>query len=196
MQEKSVLRKLSFEGVELLMAIAQEPQKVKLTIGFIAGKEFLDAAVRLVKRKFGGMDFQSDVLEFEHTDYYFEEMGRPLYRQFISFRKLIFPSELWKIKKWTNKLEMKFKKDGRRQVNIDPGYLNFSRLVLASAKDFSHRIYLNKGIFAEITLLFRDGEYRTLPWTFPDYSTETYRDIFKQIRMIYAGQINKRKNID
>lgn len=177
------------------MARAQKPQKVKLIIGLIAKREYLAPVISVLNRKFGGIDFKSDVFEFKYTDYYFKEMGEPLYRQFIAFEKLISPSELWKIKVYTNKLEMKFSKDGKRQANIDPGCLNFSRLILASAKDFSHRIYLNKGIYAEITLIYRDGEYQTLPWTFPDYATETYRRIFRQIRDIYGKQVKERKNI-
>lgn len=182
---------MSPEGVECLMAVAQRPQKVKLITGFIAKKEFLEPAIDLLKRKFGAIDFKSDLFEFKLTDYYFKEMGKPLYRQFISFQKLISPSKLWKIKVYTNSVEKKFAEEEKRQVNIDPGYLNFSRLVLASAKEFSHRIYLNKGIYAEVTLIYRQGEYQTLPWTFPDYSTETYRNIFKRMREIYARDIKQ-----
>lgn len=177
------------------MAEIKEPQKVKLIIGLIAKKEYLKATIDMLIRKFGPVDFKSDIFEFKHTDYYYKEMGRPLYRHFVSFKKLISPDYLWKIKVYTNKEERKFLEKGKRQVNIDPGYLDFSKLVLASAKDFSHRIYLNKGIYAEITLIYREGEYRAVEWTFPDYACLSYREIFRQIRGIYESQIRKGKNI-
>ena len=93
-------------------------------------------------------------------------------------------------------VRQKFLKDNKRQVNIDPGYLALSKLVLASAKNFSHRIYLNGGIYAEITLIYQnDNKFKCLEWTFPKYRSDDYQRIFKQIRNIYAGQIKKRKNI-
>ncbi|MFH1857217.1 MAG: DUF4416 family protein [Candidatus Omnitrophota bacterium] len=177
------------------MAKARNPENVKLIIGLISKKEYLESVIGILKKKIGAIDFYSDVFNFTHTDYYFKEMGSPLCRQFISFKKLVSPVCLWKMKRFTNKLENKFLKEGRRQINIDPGYLNFSKLVLASAKDFAHRIYLNKGIYAEITLIYQNEEYQKLEWTFPDYASETYRRLFKEVRNIYAKQVKERKNI-
>jgi hypothetical protein len=177
------------------MAKAKKHKRAKLIIGLIAKKGYIEKAKYVLGKKFGFIDFQSDIFEFEHTDYYFKEMGKPLYRQFLSFEKLIRPESLWKIKLLTNKLEKKFSKSGRRQVNIDPGYLTFSKLILASAKDFSHRIALKGGIYAEITLLYQNGDFRNLEWTFPDYRTLTYKQIFKQIRDIYEKQTKERENI-
>ncbi len=177
------------------MAQIQKPQKVKLIMSLMGKKDYIDPAICAVKRRFGLLDFQSDIFEFKHTDYYFKEMGRPLYKKFISFKKLISPAFLWKIKLYTNNLEQKFLKNNKRQVNIDPGYLALSKLVLASAKNFSHRIYLNGGIYAEITLIYQnDNKFKCLEWTFPKYKSDNYQRIFKQIRNIYAGQIKKRKS--
>lgn len=176
------------------MAEARNPQEVKLIIGLISKKECLEAAVNMLVRKFGPVGFKSDIFEFTHTDYYFKEMGRPLYRQFLAFERLVKPACLWRIKRYTNKAERRFLKEGKRQVNMDPGCLDYAQVILASAKDFSHRIYLNKGIYAEVTLIYRQEEYRALEWTFPDYASEDYRKIFKQIRDVYEKQIKKRKN--
>lgn len=177
------------------MVQAARPQKVKLIVGLIAKKDYIEPVIHTLERKFGPLDFQSDVFEFKHTDYYFKEMGKPLYRKFTSFKELISPAHLWKIKLYTNKLERKFSKGDRRQVNIDPSYLALSKLVLASVKNFSHRIYLNGGIYAEVTLIYQNDKFKCLEWTFPEYRSSTYRQIFRQIRDIYARQIKERKNI-
>lgn len=167
-----------------------------MIIGLIAKKDFIEPAVKRLESKFGIVDFVSPVFEFNQTDYYFPEMGQPLYRQFVSFKKLISPAFLCRVKGYTNKLEMKFLKGNKRQVNIDPGYLSFSKLILASAKDFSHRIYLDKGIYAEVTLIYQDKEYKDLMWTYPDYKTDDYKQVLKKIRDIYASQIKEGKSLN
>jgi len=176
--------------------ISKQGPAVKLIVGFI----FYDAAVLpkaevILKRRFGNMDFQSPLLDFTHTDYYHEEFGASLKRKFISFAKLIPPDALPKIKIYTNKIERKFLAAGKRLINIDPGYLDLAKLVLASTKDFVHRIYLDKNIFAETTLFYQNKTFRPWECTYPDYRSPEYIEIFNQIREIYAEQIrNNRKN--
>lgn len=166
---------------------------VKLIIGFIFKKDglFTKAKANLEKR-LGEIDFQSRILPFEHTDYYEKELGKNLKRAFVSFKKLIDPAHLPEIKITTNKIERGLSTGKKRTVNIDPGYLDLSKLCLASTKDYRHRIYLDKGIFAEITLFYQDKTFKPWDWTYPDYRTEEYIAIFNQIREIYARQI---KNI-
>jgi len=163
--------------------------KVKLIVGLIAKEEYLKQAETYLKRHFSSIDFESKVLTFNYTDYYKQEFGSSLSRKFISFANLIKADDLAKIKVFTNKLEKKLSGSGRRKVNIDPGYIDESKLVLATHKDFSHRIYLKNKIFAEVTLSFQDKTFRPWPWTYPDYRTSDYTDIFNQIREIYAKQI-------
>jgi len=166
---------------------------VKLVIAFIFKQPILlEKAKLILKKSFGEIDFTSQILPFDYTDYYRKEMGDGLKRAFISFPKLIPPENLSKIKCLTNKIEAKFSDHGCRAINIDPGYLDLARLVLASTKDFSHRIYLNLGIYAELTLVYKDGSFRPNPWTYPDYRTEGYIKIFRQIREIYAQQIKNK----
>jgi len=162
-----------------------KPVGVKLIIGFIyQDKSVFDKLKLKLQRKFGPFDFESQEIEFNYTDYYAKEFGTSLKRKFASFRKLIRPENLWAIKHYTNRLEVKFSFYGKRRINIDPGYLTPAKLVLASTKDYAHRIYLKKGIFAEISLSFKGGSFQPLEWSYPDFRSEEYQNVFKQIRAI------------
>ncbi len=160
--------------------------KVKLFTGFIYKEEavFTQAKEKLTK-KFGKTDLVSAALDFNSTDYYEAEMGKTLKKRFISFARLIPIEELYRIKLYTNRLEDKFLVAGSRQVNIDPGYLDLAKLVLATTKDYAHRIFLRKGIFAEVALNFRGDTFSANDWTYPDYRTKEYIAIFNQIRQLY-----------
>ncbi|MBI4708582.1 MAG: DUF4416 family protein [Candidatus Omnitrophica bacterium] len=163
---------------------------VKLFIGFIFKEEQVyNKAKAVLENKFGKADFESRIINFTHTNYYENELGSNLKKRFISFKKLIPADKLARIKVFTNKLEKKFSKNAKRLINIDPGYIDLPKVVLASAKDFSHRIYLEKGIFAEITLLYQNSAFRHLDWTFPDFRTQTYFQILNQIREIFQKQL-------
>ena len=156
---------------------------VKLVIGFIYNdKSVFDKLKLKLERKFGAFELESPEIEFNCTDYYIKEFGANLKRKFVSFKKPIRPEELFKVKLYTNRLEMKFSSAGARRINIDPGYLTLAKLVLASTKDYAHRIYLKKGIFAEITLSFKGNSFQPLEWSYPDFRTQGYLDIFNQMR--------------
>ena len=161
--------------------------KVKLIIGFIYKDEaiFIKAKEKL-RKQFGKIDFESTEIDFNYTDYYEAEMGKALKRRFISFTKLIPIQDLYRIKLYTNRLETKFLTAKCRQINIDPGYMDLAKLVLATTKDYAHRIFLRKGIFAEITLSFRGSSFSANEWTYPDYRSQEYIDIFNQIRKLYG----------
>jgi len=166
------------------------PQKVKLFCGLIfRSEEYLKKAKHALEKRFGDIDSQSQIIKFNYTDYYEKEMGKGLKRQFVSFRPLINPESLTKAKLYTLKIEKKMSRNKQRLINIDPGYLNEAKVVLASTKDFSHRIYLKHGIFAEITLIYHKKTFQVLSWTFPDYRTPEYHKIFYQIRDAYRQQI-------
>lgn len=165
---------------------------VKLIIGFIFKEgEFLKKAKVFLKKRFGEIDFESQTLPFMHTDYYAKEMGTGLKRKFISFLKLIEPNAIPKIKIISHSLEKRLSSEKRRGINIDPGYVDLAKLILATTKDYRHRIYLNSGVYAEITLFYQDKTFRTWEWTYPDYKTPEYITIFNQIREIYAQQIKE-----
>jgi hypothetical protein len=166
------------------------PEQVKLIIGFIFQNEgFLKKTEGILRRHFGPIDFESPILPFNYTDYYRKEFGSGLSRKFIAFKKLIPSHSLAAIKILTNKIENGFSQKDQRRINIDPGYLTMAKLVLASTKDYNHRIHLNKGIFAEITLTYQNKSFQPLEWTYPDYRSGEYIRVFQQIRNIYAQQI-------
>lgn len=174
------------------MGEIRSPEKVKLICGFIAKEERLVKKVfPLLIKKYGSIDFYSGVIPFNFTDYYQQEMGRDLIKQFVSFKRLISPKDLASAKVFSNNLEDKFSKNKKRQVNIDPGYISLAKIVLATTKNYSHRIYLDKGIYAEITLNFQDKAFKPNPWTYPDYKSSEYLKIFQHIRQLYLKQIHK-----
>jgi len=150
---------------------------------------YADALTATVEQ-FGPLDFESDPIPFTHTDYYRAEMGEELMRRFIAFERLREPEELVAAKLTTNALENQFRgPHGGRRINLDVGYLAPAKLILATTKDHGHRIYLGKGIFAELEYWYQSGDFTPLPWTFPDYRTEEYRAIFRRIRQRYLSQL-------
>ena len=165
----------------------------KLICGIIASKEasFKKAEERLVQL-FGSVDLTSPLFIFNYTDYYEKQMGKNLKRKFLSFASLISPEKLSEIKLRTNELEEEIRdelKEGRRVVNLDPGYLTQSALIMATAKDFAHRIPLQQGIYAHLELLFSKKSFKTLDWTYPDYRAEEYHNFFMEVRRIYLSQL-------
>ncbi|MCM8780719.1 MAG: DUF4416 family protein [Candidatus Omnitrophica bacterium] len=165
---------------------------VKLIVGFIFRIDDVFEKVKAILEKcFGKIDFESQTLAFTHTDYYEAEFGKDLKRKFISFKKLIPPQNLARIKIITNSIEKRFTQNKNRQVNLDPGYIDSAKLILASTKDYKHRIYLTQGIYAEVTLFFQNNTFQAWEWTYPDYKTPEYIEIFNQIRRIYREQITK-----
>lgn len=172
------------------MAKIKRPQRVKLIIGFIfQQEEILENTKAILERRFGRIDFESELLSFTHTDYYETEFGKDLKRKFISFKRLISGHHLARIKIITHKIEERLSKDSRRLINIDPGYLDLGKLILATTKDYKHHIYLNQGIYAEVTLFYQDKTFKPWEWTYPDYKTPDYITIFNKIREIYVKQI-------
>ena len=157
----------------------------------IAGNELLfKKAVKHLEKTYGPVDFTSDIMAFDQTSYYEKELGRNLQRQFISFAHLIVPGKLVQIKRHTNELEYKLSKNRQnRTINLDPGYLEYGKLVLATTKDHQHRLYLGQGIFGEVTLRYTNGSFAPWEWTYPDYATTVYIHIFNQIRKLYQKQV-------
>lgn len=175
------------------MSVLKPPPPAKLIISLIFHQEDLcKQVVEALGRLFGSPDFISEILPFDHTDYYYAEMGSPLWRRLLAFTSLISPEDLAAIKVKTNALEKEFAKEGKRQVNIDPGYLTAERLVLATGKNYTHRIYLKDGVYADLTLIYQKGDFRSLPWTYPDYAGETIKQLLRLIRKKYLYQLKKR----
>lgn len=162
----------------------------KLITGLIFKDDrFKTQALDLLACNFGAIDYLSPELKFNFTDYYYKEFGRPLKRLFISFKKPACEDCLRDIKIYTNGLEKKFTLRDKRRINIDPGFLSPGKLVLATTKDYNHRIYIGKGVFAEVTLYYKKDSFQFWPWSYPDYQSREYLEIFNTIRKIYLTQI-------
>jgi len=169
------------------MGTLNQPHPVKLIVGVLMASDSWSHTVQdALESNLGAIDLASRIMPFNKTDYYAEELGTTPFRQFFSLKKRHMPDELAAIKLKTNQLEkdLAAKSELPRPVNLDPAYVDFSKLVLASTKDFSHRIYLANGIYAEITLQYRKGKWYALPWTFPDFAEERYHSFFTQVRTL------------
>ncbi len=178
-----------------LMSSPREAEDVKLISSiFSPHKELIDRVIGELEQTVGLKDWISPELLFDRTKYYAREMGWPLHRRFISFESLIRPRDIVEIKRTTNKIENGYLQDGKRQVNIDPGYISLERLVLATGKNYTHRIYLSKGIFADLTLIFHKGSFSPLQWTYKDYASPEIIAFFNDVRDRYKGQLRGIEN--
>ncbi|MBI5048356.1 MAG: DUF4416 family protein [Deltaproteobacteria bacterium] len=173
------------------MSRPKEPNLVKLIVSLITGVSgIVKPVLKKLEDKFGNIDFLSGRLGFNHTDYYKDEMGEVLFRKIASFEKLIKPDELAYIKLFTNSIENEhLKEDEKRIINIDPGYVSMEKMVLASCKNFSHRIYLKNGVHADLTLIYKAEGFQPLEWTFPDYAEDGMRKLLKNVRQRYMHQL-------
>jgi hypothetical protein len=171
------------------------PQPVKLFVGMISPQYSLFEDIKKVLQgMYGPVDMESPVWPWDHTDYYTEEMGRGLQRKFIFFQRLIHPGAIADIKLRTAELERDFlNESGGRRVNLDPGYLDSARVALVSTDDYSHRLYLGGGIYGEVTLIYSGNDYMVLPYSYPDFRSRQYRDLFKRARELYQAEIKKRR---
>ncbi|MGH7496770.1 MAG: DUF4416 family protein [bacterium] len=175
------------------MASPLFPKPVKLILATLDGDEAVAAQARTrLCTAFGEIDFVSARFPFAATDYYVREMGKPLYRQFYAFTGLISPEALPGIKMRTHALENELAVAGKRRVNLDPGYLDTDKLVLASAKYHGNKIYLGQGIWADMTLHYEKGKFTALPWSFPDFRSGLYEQTFLRIREVYKKQLKER----
>ena len=179
------------------MSRPHEPDPVKLiTSLFSPEKELLETVIVEISKVYGATDWISPELYFDRTKYYAREMGWPLHRRFASFAGLIPPDLLVEIKLKTNEIEHKYLDEGNRLVNIDPGYISPERLILATGKNYVHRVYLGKGIYADLTLVFQRGSFCPLKWTYPDYAAPDMIRVFTGIREKYMKQLKELKRFD
>ena len=172
------------------MGAVHQPLPVKLLMPMLSADTALfESAEQSLIDRFGPADYHSPYLPFDHTTYYDKELGTGIWRKFLAFQQLIDPGRLAEIKLTTNALEMEWSEEGKRRINLDPGYLCAAKLVLATTKNRAHRIYLGQGIYAEVTLSFYKKAFHACPWTYPDYRTQAYLEIMQEIRQIYMAQI-------
>lgn len=173
------------------MSLPRPPKRVKLVMSFLFSREKdFTSVLSWADERYGPVDFVSESVPFGFTNYYEREMGEGLWRRMVSFGPLISPDQLVPAKLWSNIQEAQtLNSQGGRRVNIDPGYLAASRFILATGKDYSHRIYLGEGIYGDLTLIIRKGVFSPLPWTYPDYASEPLIGILGLLRKRYLWQL-------
>ncbi|MFQ5693587.1 MAG: DUF4416 family protein [Nitrospinota bacterium] len=164
------------------------PESAKRFVGCIHPEgEDPSAVLERLAARFGPVEDASEAVPFTATDYYAQEMGAPLVRRFYAFGPLAPADALVDAKHFTQRLERDFSQDGRRRFNLDPGLLFAEKVVMATTKNYAHRIYLGGGVYADLAYIFRDGAYRPLPWTYPDLWTPGRIGFFQGLRAAYLA---------
>jgi len=181
-----------------------QPKPAKLIISMFTSDKNLFVLYKeeLIKR-FGEVDIESNIQPFDFTDYYEKEFGKKLIQKLFSFSTLIRQDALAEIKRITNDLESNFAKENiknnipcrKRKINLDPGYITLDKYILASTKNGPSRIYLNQGIYAEITLRFINKSFVTCEYTYPNYKTNEYINFLNSIRQKYKLQLRENPNV-
>ena len=170
------------------------PVKLIFSIFAQAG-DMIHEVIERLSGLYGQPDYVSRQIPFDYTDYYGPEMGQGLVRRFLSMEKLIQPETLPDIKLATNLIEDESMTDVHRKINIDPGYLSQAHLILATGKGYSHRPYLRDGIYADLTLIYQNKKFCSLPWTYPDYADDQQLQMLTAIRSRYLLQLKEDKPI-
>lgn len=177
------------------MSTPSSPRPVKLIVSLLAAdKQLIADAAGELALAYGTIDFMSRCIPFTMTDYYREEMGENLVRRFITFGDLIRPESLPGVKKLTDLLEGRFlSATGGRTINLDPGYIALEHLLLATNKKYTHRPYLGNGVYADLTLIYRDKSFRPLEWTYPDYASAEIIELLNRLRERYRLQLQEQE---
>jgi hypothetical protein len=174
------------------MSQPNPPQPAKLVIGvFTNDKNLLPPVLESLTKQFGDVDLISPWIAFDYTRYYEREMGPDLVRRMMAFKPLIDQNDLSSIKLASNAIEAECTINARRNINIDPGYMLRERFVLATGKNFAHRIYIGNRIYADLTLIFQKGAFQFLPWTYPDYKDPKMQTFLYQVRNKYIKDITE-----
>ncbi len=177
------------------MSTPTAPLAVKPVASLILAREDLVGPVlRQLASYWGPADLVGPLWPFTATEYYAREMGGGLWRCLVSFLHLASPAHLSDWKVFTNQLEKRWSLGPRRLVNLDPGYVARERLVLATGKNYAHRLYLSQGIYGDLTLLAGPGGLQTLPWSYPDYAQGPLRELLDMVRRKYLWQLKQLAN--
>ena len=174
------------------MGIARDPRPAKYFVGLLSSDIDLFNSVEIdLAAILGAIDRRTEIWPWNVSRFYEKEMGTGLLRRFVSFSQLVSPGNLALIKLQTQRVEEKYRtaEPNQRKVNVDPGYLEAGKVVLASTKNAGHRIYLQSGIYAETTLIYYGGAYHASPHTYPDYQWDETRSFLTRLRSDYLGQL-------
>ncbi len=180
------------------MGLLRTPLPAKLFVGMLSPDlDLLSTCTDILSEEYGPLDLVSEVVPWDTTDYYREELGTGIYRKFIFFEETVDPGCLPAVKRFTNAVEGRFSlpdsSGSKRTINLDPGYVTEAKVVLASTKDFAHRVYIGDGIYGEVTLRYssKDHGFEILDHTYFDFRTEQYRMLFNRARAILRSELNQ-----
>lgn len=178
------------------MGVPSVPLPVKLVIAITYNPLSIDLnkVIKILDQQFGEQEYSYGPLSFSWSEYYSDEMGPSLMKYYYNYSSLIDRQRLVDIKLFTNSIEQQFSVEGKRIVNIDPGYLARDKFVLVTTKDFYHRLYLGKGIYGEETLHYRKGKYRFFSWTYPDYRQKPLYEFLEKARATLARDLAREFN--
>lgn len=174
------------------MSTIKSPAPVALFVAALYTPTFSDAtASALIAEHFGGVLLPGPVFDFTFSDYYADEMGPSLRKAFFVLDRLIDPAELpeWKLRAMA--LEEQHARESKRTINLDPGYIDVPKFVLATAKNFSHRVYVGRGVYADVQLFMRYNQFQPNPWTYPDYKLPEHLRFFEHARAKYFEKLKK-----
>ena len=171
-----------------------EFEKEKLIVGIIYNNpSAYERAIDMLVAEFGEIDAESERFSFskEFSGYYDDELGGEGMRVILSFKEPVDASRQAEIKEMTNEMERTLSEDGKRKINLDPGFINHGRLMLATTKNAGFRIPLKNGIYTELTLFWAKGAWHKLPWTYRDYQSEKVQKFITEVRKTYLEQRKK-----
>jgi hypothetical protein len=176
----------------------RSPIPVKLFIGMLSPDPALFAeCTEMLSGEYGPVDYQSEIAPWTNSNFYQDEMGPGILRKFIFFERLLDPGELSAIKINTTRIEKNLAdmagNRSRRRINLDPGYVTEAKVVLATTKDYSHRLYIGNGIYAEVTLRYgtRERSFTPFDHTYLDYCSEPYRAMFNKARELLRTALQR-----
>lgn len=172
------------------MGLSKTFEPVKLFCGIIYKEHsHFNTACRELEKWENPIDIISHAFEFTQTQYYCNEMGEPLFRRFVSFRDLTPPEILVEVKERTNRIESEFSREGKRVVNLDPGFVSAANVIIATTKNHYHRVPLNRGIYAHMEYVFKKKAICSLEWTYPDFKNKLYLSFFQELYDRYKKEI-------
>jgi len=166
------------------------PVKYFIAVLFHEHEAFEKSKASIVER-WGAIDYEGADHLFDVTTYYESEMGTPLYRRIVTLETIRSPKEIVDMKLECNAIEAGLVVNGKRAVNLDAGYLDHNKVLLASAKEAGQKVYLDKGIYADLAGRYKDGCYRPFEWSFPDFKDGRYDSELLIIRTSYLKQIKQ-----
>lgn len=151
----------------------KEPSRSRLVLALMWHPEFSEKDALNAASEFGELAERSEAFEFTHTSYYEREMGAGLKKRFVAVNGFCARDSLARHKQRATEIENGYLTPFKtRLLNIDPMLVSLENVVVASSKNFPHRVYLGQGVFGDLALIRRKSGFDVLPWTYPDYAEQ------------------------